>query len=128
MQPNGRTDFKSLQEHIDTPDSAIHYFAFDLLFLNGKDLRKTPLAARKEELRKLLAAKGVSPVLIYSDHVKGAGTAFLKSVCAEDLEGIISKRADAPYRSGRGTSWLKIKCARAQEFVIGGFSKSDVRG
>ncbi len=126
--PSGRTDFKSLQEHIDTPDPAIHYFAFDLLNLNGKNLREEPLAARKEALRKLMAAKTVSPVLIYSDHIAGAGAAFLKSVCAEKLEGIVSKRADAPYRSGRSSSWLKIKCTRAQEFVIGGFSKSDVRG
>lgn len=126
--PSGRTDFKSLQDHIDTPDPAIHYFAFDLLSLNGKDLRKEPLVKRKDTLRRLLAAKGVSQVLIFSDHVEGAGEAFLKSVCASKLEGIVSKRADAPYRSGRSKSWLKIKCARAQEFVIGGYSRSEVRG
>lgn len=126
--PSGHTDFKSLQEHIDTPDPAIHYFAFDLLFLDGKDLRREPLSMRKEALHRLMAGKAVSQTLIFSDHVTGAGSAFFKTACAEKLEGIVSKRADAPYRSGRGGSWRKIKCTRAQEFVIGGFAKSDVHG
>jgi bifunctional non-homologous end joining protein LigD len=126
--PSGVTDFKSLQDHIDKPDPAIRYFAFDLLSLDGKDLRKEPLAARKEKLRKLMAAKGVSDFLIYSDHVEGSGQAFFDKACAAELEGIMCKRADAPYRSGRGKSWLKVKCTKSQEFVIGGFAKSDVRG
>ena len=126
--PSGVTDFKSLQEHIDKPDPAIRYFAFDLLSLDGKDLRKEPLIARKERLRKLMAAKGVSDFLIYSDHVVGEGPAFFEKASAANLEGIMSKRADAPYRSGRGKSWLKIKCTRAQEFVIGGLAKSEVHG
>ncbi len=126
--PSGVTDFKSLQEHIDKPDPAIRYFAFDLLSLDGKDLRKEPLSERKEKLRKLMAAKGVSDFLIYSDHVLGDGPAFFDKACSTQLEGIMSKRADAPYRSGRGKSWLKVKCTRSQEFVIGGFAESDVRG
>ncbi|MFW2392766.1 MAG: ATP-dependent DNA ligase, partial [Methyloceanibacter sp.] len=69
--PSGLTDFKSIQEHIDTPHGAIRYFAFDLLFLDGKDLRREPLTTRKAKLRDLLAAKGVSDFLIYSDHVVG---------------------------------------------------------
>ena len=126
--PSGLTDFKSLQEHIDTPHGAIRYFAFDLLFLDGKDLRKEPLVARKAKLHDLLAAKGVSEFLIYADHVAGSGPAFLETAAAAHLEGVISKKADAPYRSGRGRDWLKTKCIKSQEFVIGGFSKSDVRG
>ncbi len=126
--PSGVTDFKSLQEHIDSADPAIRYFAFDLLFLDGKDLRKKPLIERKERLRKLMAAKGVSDFLIYSDHVLGSGQAFYDEASAAGLEGIMSKRADTPYRSGRGKDWLKIKCKKAQEFVIGGYAKSDVRG
>jgi bifunctional non-homologous end joining protein LigD len=126
--PSGVTDFKSLQDHIDKPDPAIRYFAFDLLSLDGKDLRKEPLSKRKEKLRKLMAAKGVSDFLIYSDHVVGDGPAFFEKASAAQLEGIMSKRADAPYRSGRGKSWLKVKCTRSQEFVIGGYAKSDVRG
>lgn len=126
--PSGVTDFKSLQEHIDTPNAAIRYFAFDLLFLDGKDLRKQPLAARKATLRDLLTAKGVSDLLMYSDDVAGSGPAFFKKACAAHLEGVVSKQADAPYRSGRGRDWLKTKCIKSQEFVIGGFSRSDVRG
>lgn len=126
--PSGLTDFKALQEHIDKPDPAIRYFAFDLLSLDGKNLREEPLATRKEKLRKLLAAKGMSDYIIYSDHVKGAGRAFLHQACGSGLEGIMCKRADAPYRSGRGKTWLKVKCTKAQEFVIGGYAKSEVRG
>jgi len=126
--PSGLTDFKSLQEHIDSADPAIRYFAFDLLSLDGKDLRKEPLTERKEKLRKLMAAKGVSDFLIYSDHVVGSGAAFFDKACAANLEGIMSKRADAPYRSGRSKSWTKTKCTKSQEFVIGGFANSDVRG
>jgi bifunctional non-homologous end joining protein LigD len=126
--PSGITDFKSLQEHIDTPDSAIRYFAFDLLFLDGKDLRKEPLIKRKERLRELMAAKGVSDFLIYSDHVVGLGPEFYEKASAAHLEGIMSKRVDAPYRSGRGKDWRKIKCLHAQEFVIGGYARSEVRG
>jgi len=126
--PSGVTDFKSLQAHIDSAHPAIRYFAFDLLSLDGKDLRKEPLAKRKEWLRKLMSAQGVSDYLVYSDHVVGSGPELFAKASAAKLEGIMSKRADAPYRSARGKDWLKIKCTQAQEFVIGGYSKSDVRG
>ena len=126
--PSGVTDFKSLQEHINSDHPAIRYFAFDLLSLDGKDLRKEPLQKRKERLHALLSAKGVSEFLVYSDHVIGSGEQFLAEACGAALEGIVSKQADAPYRSGRTKSWLKIKCTKAQEFVIGGFAESDVRG
>jgi bifunctional non-homologous end joining protein LigD len=126
--PSGITDFKSLQEHIDTPDPAIRYFVFDLLFLDGKDLRKEKLIERKAKLHGLMAAKGVSDFLIYSDHVVGSGPEFYEKASAAHLEGVMSKRADAPYRSGRGKSWRKIKCRHGEEFVIGGYSRSDVRG
>jgi bifunctional non-homologous end joining protein LigD len=72
--------------------------------------------------------KGVSNFLVYADSVDGAGPEFLAKACAAGLEGIVSKRADRPYVSGRGKDWLKIKCKRGEEFVIGGYSRSDVRG
>ena len=72
--------------------------------------------------------KGVSNFLVYADSVDGAGPEFLAKACAAGLEGIVSKRADRPYISGRGKDWLKIKCKRGEEFVIGGYSRSDVRG
>ena len=125
--PSGVTDFKSLQEHIDTPDQAIRYFLFDLLFLDGQDWRKKPLVARKARLHELLGAKDLPGRLVYADHVQGAGPAFYVQACAAGLEGIVSKRADAPYRSGRGKDWLKIKCGQRAEFVIGGYSRSTAK-
>ena len=126
--PSGVTDFKSLQSHIDTPDPAIRYFVFDLLFLDGKDLRNETLTERKMRLGTGMSAKGVSDYLIYADHVAGDGPAFFDKAAEAKLEGIVSKRADGPYRSGRGKNWLKIKCTKVQEFVIGSYAKSDVRG
>lgn len=126
--PSGITDFKSLQEHIDTPNPAIRYFVFDLLSLDGKDWRKQTLKERRARLAKLMSAKGVSDFLIYADYVQGSGAEFFEQACAAGLEGIVSKRADRPYLSGRGKDWLKIKCTRGEEFVIGGYSCSEVKG
>jgi len=126
--PTGVTDFKSLQEHIDSPHGSIRYFVFDLLSLDGKDWRKKPLKERRAKLATLMAAKGISNFLVYADHVEGSGPEFFAQACAAGLEGIMSKRADAPYRSGHNKAWLKIKCTRGEEFVIGGYSRSEVRG
>ena len=126
--PSGITDFKSLQEHIDTANPAIRYFVFDLLSFDGKDLHKKKLRERRALLDKLMSAKGVSDFLIYADYVEGSGPEFFAQACDAGLEGIVSKRADAPYRSGRGKDWLKIKCKRGEEFVIGGYRSSDVKG
>jgi len=126
--PSGVTDFRSLQEHIDSPHGSIRYFIFDLLFLDGKDWRQKTLKERRAKLAQLMAAKGVSNFLVYADHVEGSGPEFFAKACAKGLEGIVSKRADRPYVSGRGKDWLKIKCTRREEFVIGGYSRSGVRG
>ena len=126
--PSGITDFKSLQEHIDSPHPSIRYFIFDLLSLDGKNLREKKLKERRALLGKLMSAKGISNFLVYADYVEGSGAEFLAQACAMGLEGIVSKRADAPYRSGRGKDWLKIKCTSGEEFVIGGYSRSGVRG
>ena len=126
--PSGLTDFKSLQEHIDSPHPSIRYFVFDLLSLEGKDLRKKKLKERRAALAKLMSAKGISDYLVYSDYVEGSGAAFYEQACTMQLEGVVSKKADAPYRSGRGKDWLKTKCKRGEELVIGGYSRSDVRG
>jgi bifunctional non-homologous end joining protein LigD len=125
--PSGVTDFKSLQEHIDTPHQAIRYFLFDLIEVDGEDWRKKPLETRKDRLARLLSAKGLPERLIYSDHVRGSGRDFLAEACATGLEGIVSKRASAPYRPGRSKDWLKIKCGKRAEFVIGGYSRSTTK-
>jgi len=125
--PSGITDFKSLQEHIDTPHPAFRYFLFDLLFLDGKDWRKKPLAQRKAALQQLMSGKSLPDWLVYSDHVEGSGSEFFREACTASVEGVISKRGDSVYRSGRTKDWLKIKCGKRAEFVIGGYSRSTAK-
>jgi bifunctional non-homologous end joining protein LigD len=105
---------------------ALRLHAFDLLHLDGWDLRAVPLLQRKEILRRLL--DGVPAPLGYVDHVHGRGAAFRKKACEMGLEGIVSKRADAPYRSGRTLDWIKSKCTQQQEFVIVGYLPSSKAG
>ena len=82
-------------------------FAFDLLRLNGEDLRPLPLEERRATLRKAL--RGAGKALRFSEHLEGDGEAIFRHACALGLEGIVSKRRDARYRSGRSLTWLKIK-------------------
>ena len=95
-------------------------FAFDLLFDGDDDLRPLPLSERKDRLKAYLPAK--SPRIRYVDHFQAAGDAVLQSACRMSLEGIVSKRLDAPYRSGRSDTWTKAKCRAGHEVVIGGWS------
>ena len=126
---DGRTDFGALQDRIaEGKGRGIGYYIFDLLFLDGEDLRKLPLLERKARLAALLADQPRTGPLFYSDHVAGNGAAMLQHVCAINLEGIVSKRADAPYRSDRTKAWLKSKCGFGQEFVIIGWRPSEVTG
>jgi bifunctional non-homologous end joining protein LigD len=117
--PDGRTSFQALQRRSEKSTPLV-YYAFDLLHLDGWDLRAVKLVERKEVLRRLLEAG--PDVLRFSDHVRGQGPAFFEQARAAGLEGVISKRADAPYREGRGFDWLKAKCRLSQEVVIGGFT------
>jgi len=125
--PSGVTDFKSLQEHIDTPHPAFRYFLFDLLSLDGTDWRREPLVNRKARLERLLGEKPVPDWLVYADHVEGEGELFFREACTAGLEGILSKRASSPYVSGRTKDWLKIKCQKRAELVIGGYSPSSAK-
>jgi bifunctional non-homologous end joining protein LigD len=119
---DGRTSFQALQNVLagQRAGSRLVFWLFDVLRQAGKDLRPEPLLDRKSKLDLLLRA--ATPPLRYSDHVTGHGPAFLARACDHGLEGIISKRSDAPYRGGRGTDWLKVKCVREQEFVVGGYT------
>jgi bifunctional non-homologous end joining protein LigD len=101
------------------------YFVFDLLHHDGRDWRAEPLEVRKRALRRLLARASAEGPLRYADHVVGHGPEFFAEVCAQRLEGVISKRRDCPYTSGRSPVWLKSKCWSRQEFVIGGFTDPD---
>jgi bifunctional non-homologous end joining protein LigD len=101
------------------------YAVFDLLYLDGYDLRDVPLIERKKALKSLVA--GYSPRLVYSDYVEGQGRDFYESACALGVEGMVSKRSDSRYSGVRTTDWLKIKCKLAEDFVIGGYTASEVR-
>jgi len=119
----GKTHFQALQQAIkERKFAALAFFVFDLLFLDGQDLRGLRLIERKEKLKDVLAKGGDSGVLRYSDHVDGSGKDVQQQACRLGLEGVVSKRADAPYVNGRSRTWLKIKCGMRQEFVIVGYT------
>jgi len=124
----GAASFSALQNALSEGDvDALVYFAFDLLFLDGEDLRKEPLANRKAALAQLLSSAGDGPARYSEDFDRPGGT-MLRHACRIGLEGIVSKRVDAPYRSGRGGDWLKSKCTQRQEFVITGYVPSEATG
>lgn len=125
----GHTDFGALQNALaDGDNSRMRYYIFDLLSLNGEDLKKSPLLERKQKLKSVLSRLPKISPLSYCDHIEGSGGVMYDHACKIQLEGIISKKADAPYRSGRTRSWLKIKCGMGQEFVIIGWRPSDKKG
>jgi bifunctional non-homologous end joining protein LigD len=126
--PSGVTSFKSLQEHIDTPHPSFRYFLFDLLSLDRENWCDKPLTQRKKRLQQLMSEKPLPDWLVYSDHVVDSGKEFYREACGASLEGVVSKLADSPYISGRSKSWLKTKCQKRAELVIGGYSRSSVRG
>jgi len=126
LNAKGKPDFQLLQSTLKEQKGAnLAFYAFDLLVDRGEDIRKFPNIERKERLAALL--KGVTPPVIYGDHVIGKGEALFDAICAEGGEGILSKKAGAPYRGGRTRNWLKVKCIQRQEFVIAGWSESDKR-
>jgi bifunctional non-homologous end joining protein LigD len=121
LAPNGTTSFADLQSAFQNgANKPLTYFVFDLLHLNGHNLRTLPLIQRKTLLAQLLHNAGESIRL--SEHIESNGEVFFHKACEFHAEGIVSKRATASYTSGRGSSWLKLKCIREQEFVIGGFA------
>jgi bifunctional non-homologous end joining protein LigD len=126
LDEHGKPSFQLLQSTLkDRQGANLVFYAFDLLVDRGEDIRKLPNIKRKERLAALL--KGVSPPILYGDHVVGRGEALLNEVCKQGGEGIMSKKADAPYKGTRTRNWLKVKCIARQEFVIVGWSESDKR-
>ncbi len=120
----GKSNFQAMQHALGEGGhrEAIQAYGFDLLHLNGQDLRNEPLISRKEMLEKLLKNPGTDRMLHYSDHVIGNGAAMLKKACSMGLEGVVSKLANSSYRAGREKIWLKSKCIQRQEFVIIGYT------
>ena len=121
LDADGRPSFAMLQAAL-KDGGALLCFAFDLLELDGDDLASLPLTERKARLASLL--EGAPPVLHYAEHVRGGGEGVFAALCSNGYEGVVSKRADARYRSGRSGGWLKAKCIKRQEFVIAGWSAS----
>ncbi len=122
---NGVSLFSALQEALSERKAASEavFFAFDLLYLDGYDLREAALSDRKAALAALLGANR-HPSLRYSDHVVGSGQSMYEHACRLGLEGIVSKRCDSSYRSGRRGDWTKSKCVDREEFVVAGYTPS----
>lgn len=121
----GISSFSALQAALSEGKAEnLVFYAFDLLHLDGEDLQREPLLARKERLEELLKAAEADSPLRYSEHFIEPGQTMLRHACRMGLEGVISKRAEAPYRSGRGRDWIKSKCTQRQEFVIAGYVPS----
>ena len=117
----GAPDFAALQAAISNAETAdLVYFVFDQLFAGKTDLRPLPLSERKARLRTLVETAPAN--IRYVEHFVTAGDAVLLSACRMDLEGIVSKQLDAPYRSGRSESWGKSKCRQGHEVVIGAWT------
>ncbi len=127
LDHNGAPDFSALQAALsDGKTDSLLFFAFDLLFADGEDLRRLPLEQRKSRLKELLEARGRKAKLIrYVEHFESSGDAVLKSACKLSLEGIISKKLGAPYRSGRSDDWAKAKCRAGHEVVLGGWKTTN---
>ena len=126
IDDKGRPSFQLLQATLkDQKGANLVFYAFDLLIDRGEDIRKLSNIERKARLAALL--EGVAPPIIYGDHIVGRGEAMFNAMCEQGGEGIVSKKASAPYRGARTRNWLKVKCIQRQEFVIVGWSESHKR-
>jgi bifunctional non-homologous end joining protein LigD len=125
LNSQGSPDFSALQTALsEGRGHDLVFFVFDLLFEEGEDLRGLPLAERKRRLEAMLDSmpRHATEHIRYLEHIEAAGDAILQSACQASLEGIVSKRLDSPYRSGRPGSWMKSKCRAGHEVVIGGWT------
>ncbi len=124
LREDGTTNFADLQASFqEGARNPLTYFCFDLLHLEGRDVRGLGLLARKELLAEVLGAGDIDEVRL-SEHLDASGEEVFRRACELHAEGIVSKRSDAPYRSGRSSDWQKAKCLREQEFVVGGYTYS----
>ncbi|MBV1691687.1 DNA ligase D [Novosphingobium sp. G106] len=126
---DGNPSFSALQNELKRGHGAqkshMDFHAFDLLSLNGEDLKALPQIERKERLEALLV--DAEPPVRVADHLIGAGEKLYEAMCQAGMEGIISKRIDAPYRGARTKTWVKVKCTRRQEFIVIGWAKSSAK-
>ncbi len=124
LDEHGRSDFQALQNHLKMRETqTLVYMVFDLLALDGEDLRGLTLIERKMRLKEFL--KSSPENVVYSDHVVGNGEAVFVEAQKLGLEGIVAKLAESKYLGGRNGDWLKFKCRKRQEFVVGGYTRSE---
>lgn len=127
LDARGAPSFHQLQAALSEQQTAsLVYFVFDLLYLEGEDLRPLSLGERKQRLLDLVGSAAEGRIR-YVPHFAESAEAVLKSACRMALEGIVSKRLDAPYSSGRGAGWPKSKCRAGQEVIIGGWTSAGSR-
>ncbi|MDQ7981904.1 DNA ligase D [Paraburkholderia sp. SARCC-3016] len=123
LDTDGRPNFNALQNAFDRRSTAnIVLFVFDLIWMGDTDLRDQPLQERRRLLRELMESVE-SPLVRFSEDFAQDPHSLIASACKMRLEGIIGKRADSPYRSGRSNDWIKLKCNLRQEFVVGGITR-----
>lgn len=122
LDEKGKSQFQLMQNYQRNKEGVLRYLVFDILYLNGKDLRNNPLVERKELLKEILARLPENSPIKYSDHVEEKGIAFFKEASKKHLEGIIGKNGQSSYQSKRSGDWVKIKTSLRQEAVIGGFT------
>lgn len=123
LDEQGRSDFRAMRSTIAQNPDALTFVAFDLIHLNGRDLRRTTLQERREALRELMIL--APPRLMFSDHIEMSGQIFFDHVDALCLEGIVSKRKSSLYKSGYSPVWLKTKCMTEGEFIIIGIERGE---
>ncbi len=122
VDAQGRSSFQKLQRSLGSgTTTGLVYAVFDLIYLDGFDLKKTPLLLRKDLLETVCKSAGTG-LLRFSEHFEGNGEEFFRRACEYGIEGILSKQANSTYESTRNRNWLKVKCNRRQEFVIAGYT------
>jgi bifunctional non-homologous end joining protein LigD len=129
VDSSGKSDFQALQSYLKNQgNKRLTYIVFDLLALDGEDLRGQRLFDRKQTLEALM--KNAPKNLYYSRHIKGNGKESFAAACEAGMEGIIGKKADSVYSGTRNGDWIKLKCGKRQEFIVGGYTLSDkkIRG
>jgi bifunctional non-homologous end joining protein LigD len=124
---NGASDFEALRLIMRWQPERLILYAFDLLHIDGRDIRKEPLIERRAKLRSLVAKSSVNP-LQFSEEFTGSGKALFKACAKHGLEGIVSKQMGSPYRSGRSKAWLKTKCFTESAFVVIGTARDRKSG
>ena len=127
LDDKGKTGFSALQQAISEGGRGLTLFLFDALEIDGEDLARVSNVERKARLASLVG-EGKPPFILYAEHIVGQGEKLFEAMCEAGQEGIISKRADSPYRGDRTKNWLKVKCTHRQEFVIAGWTPSESKG